>query len=220
MPRIDEEIKKDVVDQLYWDDRVDASNIKVEVNNGEVNLSGTVPYYSNRRIAQNDSWNVLGVRALENRLKVDYPETIPLPSDDQIQANLIDMYRLDPELNHSKIVPEVNGGKVRLEGEVDKLWKKNWAEDLASGTMGVTEIDNRLTVVPTEDVLDSAIAEDLKAALARNIYVDVDDIDIKVENGVVTLFGTMPDWISARAAYNTALYTSGATEVINKMTIR
>jgi len=209
-----------VVDQLYWDDRVDASNIKVEVNSGEVNLSGTVPYYSSRRIARNDAWNVLGVRSLISKLKVDFPQSIPVPSDDQIQANLIDSFRLDPELDHIKIVPEVHRGKVRLEGEVDKLWKKSWAEDLAEKIMGVTEIENRLAVVPSDDVLDSAIADDLKAAIERNIYVNIDDVDIKVENSVVTLMGTVPDWISVQAAYNTALHTAGVADVINKLQIR
>lgn len=219
MPRVDEEIKKDVVDQLYWDDRVDASDIKVKVDSGEVELSGTVPYYSTRRVAQNDSWNVLGVRALENRLRVDYPETVPVPSDAEIQANLIDLFRLDPELDHSKITPTVESGRVRLEGEVNKLWKKAWVENLVEGAYGVTEIDNRITVVPTESLVDTAIAEDLQAALRRNIYVNEEEIDIKVQDGVVTILGTVDDWISARAAYNTALYTAGATDVINKMVI-
>lgn len=31
MARRDEDIKKDVIDQLYWDDRVDASDIEVSV---------------------------------------------------------------------------------------------------------------------------------------------------------------------------------------------
>ena len=30
--------KKDIVDQFYWDNRIDASQIKVEVNGGRVTL--------------------------------------------------------------------------------------------------------------------------------------------------------------------------------------
>ena len=43
MTPTDEDIKKDVVDELDWDSRIDASDIFVEVENGEVLLSGTAP---------------------------------------------------------------------------------------------------------------------------------------------------------------------------------
>lgn len=43
MIRADEEIKRDLVDELYWDYRVDASNVKAEVSDGKVRLTGTVP---------------------------------------------------------------------------------------------------------------------------------------------------------------------------------
>ncbi|TFF85228.1 BON domain-containing protein, partial [Candidatus Heimdallarchaeota archaeon] len=39
----DEEIKKKLTDQLYWDTRVDASDIDIDVNGSSVTLSGKVP---------------------------------------------------------------------------------------------------------------------------------------------------------------------------------
>ena len=39
----DETVKQAVVDQLVWDNRVDASKIEVEVDLGRVVLSGSVP---------------------------------------------------------------------------------------------------------------------------------------------------------------------------------
>ena len=41
----DETIDKQVVDQLYWDSRVNASEVAVTVQNGKVTLHGTVPSY-------------------------------------------------------------------------------------------------------------------------------------------------------------------------------
>ncbi len=219
MARIDEEIKKDVVDKLYWDDRVDASNLKVEVNRGEVILSGEVPSYSSRKIAHNDTITVPGVRSVKNRVLVKYPQSTPLPSDEEIQFKINDSFRLDPDLDSNRIDVSVIDGKVRIQGEVDAFWKKALAENLASGIIGVVDITNDLQVVPTKDIVDSAIADDLKFALKRNIFVDLNDIEYKVEDGVVTLMGAVPDWISARAAYNTALYTAGVVDVNNNITI-
>jgi len=42
MQKIDVKLKKDVVDSLYWDSRVDASRIKVDVADGKVTLTGTL----------------------------------------------------------------------------------------------------------------------------------------------------------------------------------
>jgi len=48
----DEKIKKQVVDQLYWDARVDASDVKVEVSDRNVILTGTVPSYGVRQAVE------------------------------------------------------------------------------------------------------------------------------------------------------------------------
>lgn len=60
MARTEEQIKRDVVDQLFWDIRVDASDVTVEVSNGTVTLRGTVPTYLAAKAAIDDSWCVLG----------------------------------------------------------------------------------------------------------------------------------------------------------------
>ena len=54
----DEQIKKAVVDMLYWDSRVDASDIHVEVTDGEVTLRGTVPSYATKEAALFDAWKI------------------------------------------------------------------------------------------------------------------------------------------------------------------
>jgi osmotically-inducible protein OsmY len=35
MIRTDEQLKKSIVDHLFWDDSIDASGVKVEVSNGK-----------------------------------------------------------------------------------------------------------------------------------------------------------------------------------------
>jgi osmotically-inducible protein OsmY len=52
MEHTDENIKKDVVDDLYWDNRIDASEINVTVDNGLVTLSGQVATYGERSVAR------------------------------------------------------------------------------------------------------------------------------------------------------------------------
>jgi len=66
MPRIDENIKRDVVDQLYWDSRVNAADIKVTVFDGVVTLSGFVNTSNARYSAASDTWMSEGVTEVNN----------------------------------------------------------------------------------------------------------------------------------------------------------
>ncbi len=84
----DEKIKKDVVDQLFWDGRVDSSEIQVAVSEGAVTLSGNVQSFAARQAAESDALSIPGVVALKNLLTVKYPKTTPVPGDDEIKRNI------------------------------------------------------------------------------------------------------------------------------------
>jgi hypothetical protein len=68
--RTDERIKEDINCRLTDDAYVDASNVEVAVENGEVTLSGSVPDRSSKRRAEDIAELVSGVSNVENRLRV------------------------------------------------------------------------------------------------------------------------------------------------------
>jgi len=68
--RTDERIKEDINCRLTDDAYVDASNIEVAVENGEVTLTGSVPDRSSKRRAEGIAELVSGVSNVENRLRV------------------------------------------------------------------------------------------------------------------------------------------------------
>lgn len=69
--RSDERIKEDINDRLTDDFYLDASDIDVEVSNGEVTLTGTVESRFAKRRAEDIAEDVSGVSHLENRLRVN-----------------------------------------------------------------------------------------------------------------------------------------------------
>jgi osmotically-inducible protein OsmY len=218
--RTDEEIKKEVVDSLYWDNRIDASDIKVEVESGEVILTGSAPTYRAVSAASDDTWFVKGVIAVENHLAVEYPSTVEIPTDIQIREQLEDAFRWDPDLVGEDITPFVSNGWVTLEGTVDAYWMKIQAERVAVDTVGVVGTTNKIAVVPTEKITDESIAKDVVEAIARNLHVLVDNVTVEVENGRVTLSGTVSSWTAKSAAFNAALYTLGVVDVEDHMMVR
>jgi osmotically-inducible protein OsmY len=216
----DEEIKKRIVDELYWDNRVDASKVGVRVDGGRVTLTGTVPNYNAKLRAETDAYAVRDVIWVENRISVTYPPTITIPSNEDIRRSVIRNLSEDPDLEKTDIRVSVRDGIVTLEGSVDAYWKKWEAEYTTCNVRGVCDIVNKVTVVPTMQISDRVIAEDVRAAIERRRNVNIEDLDIRVENGVVTLSGTVPDWDARRAAINAAEFTKGVIDVLDELSIQ
>lgn len=68
--RSDDRIREDVCDRLTDDGRVDASDIEVTVQNGEVTLSGTVHSREAKRATENLAESISGVREVHDNLRV------------------------------------------------------------------------------------------------------------------------------------------------------
>jgi osmotically-inducible protein OsmY len=108
---------------------------------------------------------------------------------------------------------------VTLDGAVDAFWKKLRAEALASNVSGAVSIDNQLNVIRAKDFIDQDIGEAITEALERNALVEAQDVDVIVEDGVVTLAGTVPTRTARQAAYNAARYTLGVVDVHNNLLV-
>lgn len=217
--RTDEAIYKDIIDQLYWDGRVDASDVKVTVDKGMVTLSGNVPTYRARNAAADDTWVVGGVKSVSNRLAVRYPVVPILPTNVEIQTSVQNALIYDPDIFSHKIDVTVANGWVTLKGVVDAYWKKQQTEEDAFSVRGVVGVTNELAVVPTNRTSDEEIANRVVNALERNVSVDVDDITVTVNNGNVMLRGTVSSSYAKRAAYHSAFYTSGVISVIDDIKV-
>jgi hypothetical protein len=68
--RSDDRIREDVNDRLTWDGRIDASDINVDVSDGVVSLTGSVDRRWDKRIAEDDADDVMGVVDVNNQLRV------------------------------------------------------------------------------------------------------------------------------------------------------
>ncbi len=216
--RTDQSITEDIVDTLSWDSRVDALKIGVTVEHGIATLAGAVPSYSSRAAAIEDAWAVAGVREINDQLKVNLRSEIP--SDSEIKPNIERAFTSDNDLYPFDLSITVEDGWVTLDGTVDAFWKKVRAEEVALGIRGVIDMTNRIAVVPTQSIADETLAETIMHALERNIYVNVDDIDVTVENGTVILNGAVPTQTAKRAAHDIARFTLGVREVKDRIAVR
>jgi len=220
MAASDESIKMRVVQQLYWDSRVDGSKINVTVHDGAVTLAGAASSFLERKAAFEDAWAIRGVLSVDNQIQVTAAPAAPVRTDSEIQANVEKILEWNPILDASQIKVSVSSSIVVLEGVVDSTWKKLYAEDLAAMVSGVFRVTNNVAVVPGKSVVDEGIAKDIVEALERSSAVDARSIGVKVENGLVTLTGTVPHWGAKTAAFFTALHTNGVIHVDDRLTVK
>jgi hypothetical protein len=75
--RSDERIYEDVCEQMTRHGELDASNIEVQVRNGEVTLTGDVPDRRTKRLAEDISDSVPGVQDIHNRLQIHHRNETP-----------------------------------------------------------------------------------------------------------------------------------------------
>jgi len=75
--RSDERIREDVSERLADHPHLDASEIEVTVNNGEVTLSGTVEDRQSKRLAEDIAESVSGAREVHNQLRVQQGQQAP-----------------------------------------------------------------------------------------------------------------------------------------------
>lgn len=204
-------IRRQVREQLEWDVRVDASNISISVDDGIVTLSGTVTSAAAESAALASAWSVAGVRDVVDRLDVVADDQ---PGVDTGIARIVEnSIQLDPDIEVEDLEVTQENGVVTLFGSVDEAWMSREAELIAENTIGVQAVENNLVVVPPEERTDVEVRLDVVSSLQADVRVDATDIEVIVDDGVVTLTGTVTSWDAWEQAYAIALQTEGVVDV-------
>lgn len=213
----DEIIKRLVVDELYWDPRIDASKVKVVVNEGIVSLTGEVPTHADYYSAEADTRMIDNVIAVENQLRVLHPALVP---DKELASNAETILFWSPEVDTTNINLTAKCGWVTLTGTVKSCKQKHIATELVESVPGVIGITNELTVVPTETPSDQDIAAEIIKGIEHHPDLDANLIDVVVNQGKVTLEGMVSNWLAYRTVEEIALVTEGVIAVKNYLTFK
>ena len=213
---IDENIQRNVLEELTWDIRVRPNEIGVVVKDGIVTLTGWVESYLNKTAAEEDAHRVLGVKAVANDIEVRLPDSAERTDTDLARAAL-NALKWDAGIPTDKLEITVSHGWVTLKGEVNYYFQKRDAERALERLSGVRGVSNLLTVKPQPTPQD--LKSQIQKALVRNAQTDASRITVEVQGSTVVLRGTVSSYAEKKAAEETTCSASGVTEVHNRMVV-
>jgi osmotically-inducible protein OsmY len=210
-----EDVRDDVLDELRWDTSLDPAAIGVAVNERAVTLTGHVRSYAEKRAAEKAAKRVKGVLAVANDLEIRLPSTLQR-DDTYIAAAVGSALRWNVSVPH-KVTATVQQGWVSLEGEVDWSFQRNAAERAVRDLIGVRGITNLIQVKVRPQPAE--VKEQIQKAFRRSAQIDADHVKASIEDGRVTLTGTVRSWSERAEAEHAARSAPGVRDVANRLQV-
>ncbi|MEH0842143.1 BON domain-containing protein [Micromonospora sp. CPCC 205711] len=143
-------------------------------------------------------------------------------TDQDLQNDVLDELTWEPRVSASQVGVAVTEGVVTLTGWVDSYAAKWAAERAAHRVARVRAVANDLTVRigPSAERTDPELAGAAEHALAWDAFVPVENLQVTVANGWVTLRGAVEWEYQRRAAERVVGRLTGVRGVSNGITVR
>jgi osmotically-inducible protein OsmY len=198
---------------METDPRVSPDDITAFYEDGQLILTGTVDNLQAKTAAARNAGNTAGVRRVRNLLKVRPPDA---RDDADIAQSVREWLSWDPYVKTDDLTVSVQNGKVFLRGDVRTRFEKERAEELAGRARGAVDVANHLKArqPPATQKSDAELREAIRQEIRWSPYVDLDQVAVKVQDGRVTLAGTVDSWRESHLAEKNA-YEAGARRIQN-----
>jgi len=123
--------------------QVPRDSIRITVRDGHLILEGKVEWQYQRQAVENAVRHLRGVRGVQNHIALTQPA-----APGEVRQQIVAALGRSADVEGAGITVESCNGKVMLHGRVSCLREREEAERAAWRASGVTEVENRLAVVP------------------------------------------------------------------------
>jgi len=210
------ELQRDIIDELAWDPNIDAAEIGVAVVDGVVTLTGQVRSLAEKWTAEHVTKRVAGVRAVANDIEIHLLGASQRTDADIARATL-NALEWDVRVPHHRVTVAVSDGIIKLEGEVDTQYQKQAAERVIRHLTGVKGVTNLLRVKAA--VAPADVKAKILAAFQRSAVIDARQIQVELRDGQAILRGRVRSWAERDTAEQAAWAAPGVTSVVDLLTI-
>lgn len=214
--KTDEQLRDEVMEELDFDSAITSTDIGVEVNNRVVTLSGYPPSYAEKIAAEKAAQRVSGVKAVVIDMHVRLPH-VDTRSDEELANTVRGILSWTVGLPEAAVMVQVEKGWVTLNGEVSSMRLSQLAARSIGHVRGVVGVSNLLKVTNSEATAD--LAEQIGRALKRHADRAAKHIQIKVQDGAVTLSGTVSSYAERALIRGAAWSAPGVCAVIDNVEI-
>ena len=212
----DLQLRRDILDELDFEPRVNAASIGVTVERGAVTLTGHVSTYPEKLTAVKAVRRVKGVRAIADEIEVRFlgdKKTIP---DDELARCAMDIVGWDTLLPSGAIQIVVRDGWITLSGNAEWYYQLKAAEEDVRRLPGVRGVTNNIVITPRVQAQD--VKRKIEDALKRHAEVGAKGISITVQDGdKVLLEGKVQNWDEWSAVENAAWSIPGVKRVEDRL---
>jgi osmotically-inducible protein OsmY len=214
--KTDQQLQREVEEELAWDPAVNVTDIGVEVRERVVTLSGHPASYAEKLAAEKAAQRVAGVKAVVVEMNIRLPHG-DIRTDEEIANAVRSMLKWTVGLPEASIQVQVEKGWVTLRGDVDRAFQRHVATRTIRHMRGVTGVSNLI------DVGGNVAADDIGAkineALQRHAEREANHIGVTAHQGVVTLTGKVGSYAERSAARGAAWSAPGVHAVIDNLTV-
>ncbi|MEX1129415.1 MAG: BON domain-containing protein [Vicinamibacterales bacterium] len=141
--RTDTEIAQAAVNALKWHTAVPDDRVTITVNDGWIALAGTLDWQYQKDAAAGAVRDLTGVKGVTNDIRVQ-SRVKTIDVRDKIEA----AFKRSAEIDARRINVTAQDGKVILSGNVHSWAERQEAEQAAWAAPGVSQVEDRLAVVP------------------------------------------------------------------------
>lgn len=145
-----------------------------------------------------------------------------MKSNSELQQDVIDELRWDPSTRDCEIGVAAKDGVVTLSGEVVSYAQKLAAEAAAERVAGVRALaeDLKVKLPSSMERGDTDLAHACLNALKWDVDVPEEGLQLKVENGWVTIEGSVGTHFQRQAAERAVRYLTGVKGIINHALVK
>lgn len=214
----DQQLQRDLIAQLDWEPAINAAQIGVDVHEGVVTLAGHVPTLGEKWAAEQVVLRLAGTPARSEALDVRLPDG-GHRSDGALERAVEHALAWQTVVCADRLKVMVEGGWVRLTGDVDWQYQRLAVELIVRNITGVRGIGNGIAIKPAAAL--SAVKHGIEGALLRCARRDsAHRIEIGLKDNEVTLSGFVSTWDERVCAMQAAWGAPGVRNVIDEMQMR
>ncbi|MCR5889519.1 BON domain-containing protein [Hymenobacter sp. J193] len=223
----DEEITNQIREFLAWDIRVKSTLIDIRTDHGVVHITGTVGTAAEHAHVVATAYVAGAARVDARDLFIAYwavdkelrrQKFAPKADEDMAQA-IRDTLRYDPRVDFLALTVHVRDGEVTLLGAMSNLKSRHAAEQDARNVVGVGQVHNLLQVRVQNPAPDEFTLDQVQTALAADLFVGRYTFVVKVNDGLVQLYGTVATHFDLERAADVVTGISGMVALTNHVQI-